>query len=185
MKKLPANSSVIYSQAGFTLLEVVVATTITVIMMIAATGLFLSTIRSNSKGTQVSEVKTEGDYALSQIEFLLRNAISVVQNPQSNTDPICENNMDSISFKEIDGGITTLGSVNSLIASKSATAATASYLTTPATVLSNLKFDCSQAGTNYGTYVTASFSLSKDDTAANTPTTLTQDFKTGVAIRSY
>ncbi len=185
MKTPTANYSDLEAQAGFTLLEVVVATSITVIMMLAATSLFLATLRSNTKDTQVTSIKQEGDYALSQMEFLLRNAISVVQDPQFPLSPVCQSNMDSISFKLLDGGITTLSASNGLIASKSATAANPVYLTSPATVLTNLKFDCSQAGTNYGTYVTASFSLAKDENNANTPNTITQDFRTSVSVRSY
>ncbi len=173
------------AQAGFTLLEVVVATAITVIMMIAATGLFLATLRTNTKDNQVTSVKTDGDYAISQIEFLLRNAVSIVPNPATPTAPSCTSGMQSITFKLIDGGITTLGSSNGLIASKSAAVASTAYLTSPATTLSDLTFDCSQAGTNYGTYVTVSFSLSKDETNSNLPNTLTQDFKTSVNVRSY
>lgn len=172
-------------QAGFTLLEVTIATSITVIMMIAASGLFLATIRTNSKSAQVTSIQTDGDYALGQMEFLLRNAISLVQNPQNSSAPICAANMSNISFKMIDGGITTLMASNNLIASKSATAATPAYLTTPATTLSNLVFNCSQAGTNYGTYVTVSFTLSKDETNSNQPNTQTQNFQTSAAIRSF
>jgi len=172
-------------QAGFTLLEVLVATSITVVMMIAATGLFLATLRTSTKNSQVSAIKTDGDYALSQIEFLLRNAVTIVPDPQAPLGAVCSAGMSSISFKLRDGGTTTLTSANSLIASKSATAANPSYLTSPSTTLSNLLFDCSQAGTNYGTYVTASFTLSKDETNSNTPNTITQDFRTSVSVRSY
>ncbi len=173
------------NQEGFTLLEVVVATAITVIMMIAASGLFLATVRTNTKDSQLSSVKTDGDYALSQMEFLLRNAIAVVPNPLTPVAPSCTLAMPSISFKLLDGGITTLQTTNSLIASKSSTAALPVYLSTPATTLTNLNFDCSQAGTNYGTYVTVSFTLSKNEANSNLPNTITQSFQTGVSIRSY
>lgn len=172
-------------QAGFTLLEIVVATTITVIMMIAATGLFLTTIRTNNKGAQISSIKSEGDYALSQIEFLLRNATAIVVNPAATAAPACASGMTNISLKLVDGGTTTLSNLNGLIASKSATAATAKYLTSPAATLSNLTFDCTQAGKNYGTYVTVSFTLAKDEANSNQPNTQTQDFKTSVNVRSY
>ncbi|CAN5311412.1 hypothetical protein BH10PAT2_BH10PAT2_2170 [soil metagenome] len=190
MKKQPASAqthdlSGYKLQAGFTLLEVVVATAITVIMMIAASGLFLATLRTNTKDSQVTAIKTDGDYAISQIEFLLRNAVSVIPDPLSPTSPSCVNGMSSITFKEVDGGITTLSSSNGLIASRSAVQASPAYLTTPSTTLSGLQFDCSQAGTNYGTYVTVSFSLDKDEANSNQPNTLTQQFQTSVNVRSY
>lgn len=180
-----AHKSLPVDQAGFTLLEVVVATAITIIMMVAATGLFMATIRSSAKDAQVSSVKTEGDYALSQMEFLLRNAISVIPNPATPSAPACASGMNSITFKLVDGGTTTLYTNNDLIASKSAIAANPVYLTTPSTTLSGLNFDCSQAGSNYGTYVNVSFSLSKDDEGANTPNILTQEFETSVTVRSF
>jgi len=173
------------SQAGFTLLEIIVATSITVIMMIAASNLFLATLRSNGKDTQVTTIKADGDYALGQMEFLLRNALLLVPNPITPAAPICANNMSNITLKSLDGGVTTLGTTNNLVSSKSATAALPEYLTTTGTTLSNLHFDCSQAGNNYGTYVTISFTLTKNEANANQLNPISQNFQTSVVIRSY
>jgi prepilin-type N-terminal cleavage/methylation domain-containing protein len=188
MPKLSAHnphSSGRQSQHGFTLIEILVVVSLSVIITLGAAGLFFTTLISNSKKNVLTTVKDEGDYALSQIEFLLRNAVSLQANPNSPTDPICDTGMSSITLKSIDNGITTLSIQNNKIASQSASTGTPVYLTSTATQLSNLSFNCEQASQNYGTYVTISFTLSKTSPDFNQPTPVQDTFTTSVNIRSF
>jgi prepilin-type N-terminal cleavage/methylation domain-containing protein len=165
------------SQSGFTLIEILVVVSLSVIITLAAAGLFFTTLISNSKKNVLTTIRDEGDYALSQMEFLLRNAVSLTANPTSPTDPVCATGMSTISLKSADNGITTLSVQNSKIASQSAAVGTPVYLTSTATQLSNLSFNCEQATQNYGTYVTISFTLQKTSPDFNQPAPVRDTFK--------
>jgi prepilin-type N-terminal cleavage/methylation domain-containing protein len=169
-------------QLGFTLLEMLVVITLTVILSVSAASLFFTTLVGNTKKESLSTVKQEGDYTISQLEFLLRNAVSLVPPVAAS----CTNNMSSITFKLNDGGITTLSKINGKIASQSASSATPVYLTSDSVVLaSGPRFDCTQASVNKGTYIKISFTLSKLSPDFNTPTDVTETFTTSVNVRSF
>jgi prepilin-type N-terminal cleavage/methylation domain-containing protein len=174
-----------HHQSGFTLIEILVVVSLSVIITLAAAGLFFTTLISNSKKNVLTTIKDEGDYSLSQMEFLLRNAIALVPNPSSPASPTCTTGMSSITLKSYDGGTTTLSTQNNKIASQSAAAATPVYLTSTNTTLSGLSFNCEQASQNYGTYVTISFTLQKTSPDFNSPTPTQDTFTTSVNIRSY
>jgi prepilin-type N-terminal cleavage/methylation domain-containing protein len=182
MPKKPAHFS-----DGFTLIEVIVVVALSVMITLAATSLFMTTLRASNKKVMISRVKDEGDYALSQMEFLLRNAVKLVADPSNPAAPVCSSGSTSISFKSADGGTTTLYATNgtgSVIASKSATLANPVYLTSDAVTLTNLAFTCQQSVGSTGTYVKVSFTLQKDSTEFNEPQPTTQDFATSVSIRN-
>lgn len=177
------------SQRGFTLIELLVVISVSVILGIAAAGLFFTTLIGNTKKEVITRVKDEGDYALTQMEFLLRNAIALVPDPEFPASPICQQAMQRISFRSIDEGITTLytyedGDIKK-IASKSAKAVTPVFLSSESVKLSGLTFHCEQATANYGSYVTITFTMEKESPDANRPTPVQEDFTTSVNIRSY
>lgn len=169
---------------GFTLVELLVAIGLSVMLITAAAGLFFSTLRSDSKKNFVSELKDNGDYALSQMEFLLRNALSLeVQNPG---DAPCTTGMNQILLRSVDNNVTRLYLSNGQIASESVQTGTVRYLTGGPTTASNLSFNCQQAAVNTGTYIRISFTLSyasnsgqffEDSGSAN--------FGTTINVRSY
>lgn len=158
-------------EKGFTIIEMLVVISLTVLLMLTATSLFLSTLVGNSKSVAGQLVKNEGDYAVGQMELLLRNAIQLV--PNSNGQ-ICETDMNSIAFKSLDGGTTEFfqeldPSDNAIkIASNAGRVAdsgsSASYLTSDAiTIISPLVFNCRQSDSQDSTYVTIQFQLQKGD----------------------
>lgn len=170
--------------AGFTLIEVLVAITLSVMLIAAASGLFFATLRSDSKKTFVSELKDNGDYALSQIEFLLRNAVSLERlNPG---DATCTSGMNQIVFRSIDNGVTRLYLSNNAIASESVQTGITRYLTGGPTTASNLSFNCQQSAPNIGTYISINFTLTYATTSGQFfENTGFENFTTTVNIRSF
>lgn len=176
-------------QYGFTLIEILVAVTLSVILLAAASGLFFATLRSDSKKNYVTDLKDTGDYAMSQIEFLLRNAVALERlNP---TSPYCTAGMNEIMLRSIDNGVTTLYVEDDRIASDSVdladgTTIATRYLTGDQLAVSNLSFDCQQSSPNTGTYIKIGFTL----TYASTSSQFFGDggsehFSTTINIRSY
>jgi prepilin-type N-terminal cleavage/methylation domain-containing protein len=176
-------------QHGFTLVEILVAVTLSVILLAAASGLFFATLRSDSKKNYVSDLKDTGDYAMSQIEFLLRNAVALER--LEPTAPYCAPGMNQILFRSIDNGVTILFEEEGRIASESvnlgvAGAVDTKYLTGDQLTVSNLSFDCKQSSPNIGTYIKIGFTL----TYASTSSMFfgdggSENFSTTINVRSY
>jgi prepilin-type N-terminal cleavage/methylation domain-containing protein len=145
------------NQLGFTLIEVLIAITLSVILVAAASGLFFTTLRSDSKKNYLTGLKDNGDYALSQMEFLLRNAVALERIDTG--DALCTTGMTQIVFRSIDDGVTRLYLSNGAIASESVQTGTTRYLTGGATTVSNLSFNCQQPSPNAGTYIRIGFNL--------------------------
>jgi prepilin-type N-terminal cleavage/methylation domain-containing protein len=177
------------NQLGFTLIEILMSVSLVGLIGVAAAGLFYTTLIGNSKKEVLTTVKQEGDYAIGQMEFLLRNAVALAPDPNvANSVATCAVGMTKISIRSKDNGITTFSIQNGKIASQSGTA-TPVYLTSDAVTIadspSDLVFNCSQASTNRGTYINVGFTLTKTSPDYNEPSTVTQAFSTGVGIRSY
>lgn len=172
------------AQQGFTLIELLVAIGLSVMLIAAASGLFFTTLRSDSKKNYLTELKDNGDYALSQMEFLLRNGVSL--EPLSDGDINCGTGMNQIVVRSIDNGITRLYLSNGQIASESVQTGDTRYLTGGPTTASNLLFNCQQAAINSGTYIQIGFTLSYATASGQFfNETGSSNFATTVNIRSY
>lgn len=175
-------------QPGFTIVESLVVISLTVLLMLTATSLFMAMLIGNTKSTVTQKVKGEGEYAISQIEFLLRNAVSLEPNLAGET---CAQGtvMESISFKSLDNGITTLQKeVDSSDGKAKIASNSGVYLTSGNTTLLNpgLTFVCRQSPDGTKTYVTASFTLQKGTPGVDRPRDIVeQTFTTGVSLRTY
>lgn len=64
-------------QKGFTLIELMVVVVILAIVAILVVNLFFSTLKGATKTTVLNEVKQNGDYAISTMERLVRNAQTI------------------------------------------------------------------------------------------------------------
>lgn len=170
-------------KTGFTLIELVVAVGISVIIMLSAASLFMIMLVSNTKTSTNQSVRNEGEYALQQMEFLLRNAIDIQPNQFLET---CQTDMSEIKFLSLDGGVTTLSQVlddNDVprIASNSS-----NFLTSESVELtSGPTFNCYQSSDLSNTYINFSFTLKKNALSFNQNENATEEtFMTGVGIRS-
>lgn len=169
-------------RSGFTLIELMVVAALSIIIVLGASSLFFSSIITNTRKEILTTIKQEGDYALGQMEFLLRNAVNLEPNASGQT---CTTGMSSIAFRSRDDGVTTLKVVGNQIASSSATKTV--YLTSPTAVTLNTAtpiFNCQQTG-GVGGYVTIRFSLSTQNTDYSTPNTAAETFTTSVNLRSF
>ena len=187
--------------AGFTLIELLVVAALSVIIIVGASSLFYTALISNSTKDTLTAVKQEGDFALGQMEFLLRNAVSLESKTPGSALPICDKNMSSITFRERDERITTLGFVEdsdhiTRIASSSASVSgdpKISYLTSSAVQLidpinhgnATTLFDC-ELTSSAGAYISIHFTLNKANTGFGADTSNeTQSFNTSVNLRSF
>ncbi|NCN03643.1 MAG: type II secretion system protein [Candidatus Pacebacteria bacterium] len=173
------------NQAGFTLVELLVIVSLSVMLMLASSALFLTFLLGSTKVNRTQLIKNEGEYAMSQIEFLLRNAVQILNN---GTGQICETGMEAITIQSLDSGVTTLTkevdpSDNiDKIASNSGI-----YLTSgDVTIVNGPFFDCSQSDDKLTQYITIRFTLRKGTPSLDEAKDIVeQEFISGVGIRSF
>lgn len=167
------------------MIEMLVVISLVVMLMLAASSVFLTTLIENTKTTITQDLKTEGEYTISQIEFLLRNAVKIEENSQGQT---CTANMDEISFRSIDNGVTSIFLEEDTqdnhfkIASNSGV-----YLTSGnVNIISGPTFNCTQTGDFNRTHVSVSFTMRKGDPGVDDARNVIQEtFSTGVNLRSF
>lgn len=155
-------------QAGFTLVELVVAAGLVGLLSIGLVNMFTSTIRGSQRARLQAEVKAQGDYALVKMERQLRNAIKL---------PTLDDSGLSFSVKENNQIIDYIYAFDQL--SKKLTINATDLFADPVTV-SNVTFTpVSGSGLDPGS-VKISFTL----VATSQGIQVRQDFQTTVAMRS-
>lgn len=171
-------------QTGFTFIELMVVITLMVMLMVTVASMFFTTLIGTGKTNSSFQVKEEGDFALGQMEFLLRNAIAV----DSTT---CQPGGSSITFTNYDNGITTLGTFDDQGHQKIASISASSPLN-PALLTSERvelttgpTFNCSQNPDGSGTFVEIDFTLRKGTPGLDQPRDIVEEsFGSGVVIRN-
>jgi len=166
---------------GFTLIELLVVVAIlATVGMVTATA-FFQALKGASKAELTKQVKQEGDFAISVMERMIRNAKSVD----------CTGSFgDSLRITNQDGNQTTFHccSVSSLIASESGTLTCGeARLTSSKVVVSsycNQFIRCTQTG-SAPPVVEIRFSLSQLGSSARPEERASMDFQTTVSLRTY
>lgn len=200
--------------SGFTLIEVMVVITLSVILMLGASAMFFMTILGNSKAVVTQKLKGDGEFTLGQMEFLIRNSLEIVPN---SLDQTCEMGMSELSIKSLDGNITTLTKVADeydadkiKIASVSSVYSLVGYdivnlqgaevevprydtvdkkiflMSETADLVSGPTFDCVQDDSGVSPSVTINFSLRRGTPGIDQARDIIEeDFQTTVTLRSY
>ncbi|MEO8581866.1 MAG: prepilin-type N-terminal cleavage/methylation domain-containing protein [Patescibacteria group bacterium] len=184
MPNLRQDQSLLHSQSGFSLVEMLIVVTLTVMIIVTASSVLLTTLLSGGQVNTTKTIKQNGDYAMGQMTTLLRNAVKLLPNDVGQT---CVNGMTQLRFRSLDEGITTfertiVSPTDARIASNSAI-----YLTSDAVYVTNgLQFDCQQTADGVVTNVTISFTLSKGNQSSSRVTDVgTQDFTSTVIVRGF
>jgi prepilin-type N-terminal cleavage/methylation domain-containing protein len=171
-------------QSGFTLIELLVVVTLSIMLMLAASSLFFMFLISSTKAGAVQRVKNEGEHALDQMAFLLRNALELETNSLGQK---CQEDMSEITFTSLDGGITTLSSETDSDGFDKIASNSGQYLTSGGVeLLSGPEFDCVESSDGASQYVTITFILRKGTPGIDEPRDIVQEtFSTGVNVRSF
>jgi prepilin-type N-terminal cleavage/methylation domain-containing protein len=175
-----------HTHAGFTLIELLVVVSLSVMLMLTASTLFMSVLLSNNKATSSQQVKAEGEYALSQISFLIRNAIQL-ENYYADQAK-CQEDMTAIVLKSLDGGQTILFPETDPSDNKVKIASNSGiYLTSGAvTLTAGPVFNCYEGTDELSSYVQVEFSLRKGTPGQDDPKEISEEtFRTSVNVRSY
>lgn len=154
---------------GFTLIEMLVAVAILGTVGLISTQIFFTTLRGASKSDIIREVKQNGDYALTGMERMIRNAVSVTSCFAS-----------SLTIKNPDNNTTTFSLTSGQIASNGASLTN----NLKVTVTSSSLFTCTLIA-GKPDVVNISFTVAQKDAAAGAEETSTMNFQTTVSLRTY
>lgn len=161
---------------GFTLIELLVVVAILATVGVVATNMFFQILKGASKAEIEKMVKQEGEYAISVMERMIRNAKSVKSDCDASFHHV-------ILMKNQDEGITAFECItgDAYVASNSA------RLTSDKVAISsdcNQFVRCTQTGSS-PPVVEIDFDLSQRDSSPRPEEQATVKFQTTVSLRSY
>lgn len=163
-------------QAGFTLVELLVVTTLGVLLFTTASALFMTFLQGSVKTNKSLKVKAEGNYAMEQMKFLLRNTTNITT---------CTAGMGSITLNQADGNTVTLQKLTDDGIDKIASSSAAqNYFLTSSEIYAEPIFDC-YSGPNNAYYVGINFTLRDGPDTRETKDTTFQSFSSGVTLRNF
>lgn len=177
-----------FSNQGFSLIELITVVSITAVVSLVSVSVLINSQLRSTKATTIGRIRQEGDFATTEIGYLLRNARYLLPNQFGQT---CGDSMSSIRLGMGDGNIIELYTDStSRIASNSGTVITvppAAYLTSSAVELKNaLQFTCQQQPYQGGALIDFSFTLATgDEELLSDESYYEQVFSSRVYIRSY
>lgn len=176
-------------QAGFTFIELLVVIGLTVVIMLSVTTLFMIFLVSSGKTSTAQIIKTEGNSAIQQMTFLLRNAVRLIPN---GVGEICDGSMDRIAFQSLDGNPTVLfietdsSDNHAKIASNSGKYLTSSNVDLVPNADSQPLFACQSSPDGRRKYVTVTFTLRKGTPGVDEARDIVeQRFQSGVLLRNF
>ena len=162
---------------GFTLIEMLVSVAILGTVGLISTQIFFTTLRGAGKADIIREVKQNGDYALTVIERMIRNASGVTS--------VCDGTTaNSLTIKNLDGNETSFQLSGGQIASVSATLTGNGTLTGNKVAVNNLAFICLRTP-GKPDVVNISFSVSQAGAGAGPEEISAMNFQTTVSLRTY
>jgi prepilin-type N-terminal cleavage/methylation domain-containing protein len=165
---------------GYTLIELMVVVSVMVILVVVAVNLFLTTLVGGGKTNALAEVKQNGDFAITQMEKIVRNGRKLTTNNESQ---VCETGMTSLGVENNDGGVTIFAAESDRLASSSGQFLTSSTVKVKS---DTLVFDCFRSGSGVPDSIKISFTLTKGEAGVDRPEEIVEaGFQTSVTLRNY
>ena len=159
--------------AGHTLIELVIVAAILAIIGVVSVGLFLTSLSGGGKSASINEVRANGDYAITQMERMIRGAVRL--------EGTCDVNVPTITILNPDGGTTIFATTAEL-----AIASNSGLLTSPEVeVVGVVDFDCQSSNSGSPGSVAIHFILQKANTTSDRPEFSQAEFATQVQLRTY
>lgn len=172
--------------SGFSLIELITVVAITAIVSLVSVNVLVTSQLRSTRANIISQVRREGDFAMQELTFLLRNAKYLVANQ---FQQVCQEGMNAISVIDQNGGRVEVYLDDLRIASNSGTVITddpASYLTSPSIQVESLIFNCQKEPSEQGAFIEIEFKVqSGDPESLSQESYYAQDYVGNVYVRSY
>lgn len=157
------------NQKGFTVVEIIIVSGLSIMLMLTMSSLFMTFMIGNATTNMRKTVYSDGNYAINQMSFLIRNAISIT----------CTGS--KVTLTSIDMLETIFEKNGDRIASASAVHPGGSLnLTSEEVEVTSFSFTCPAPGD--AKYIGIDFQLRHKGSSG--ASTVTEDFKTQVLVRN-
>lgn len=158
---------------GFSLIELIVVIGLLSLLMLAISSTMLMSIVSSNRIRTTSKIKQAGNFAMGEIQGMLRSAKSITS---------CNSTTSTITFVNPDGGTTTINTAlvdtTTSIASNSGV-----YLTPPTANVTSFTIGCEPSDSE-PTLVNLSFDLKDSLTTRKTIENPLLHFETSISLRN-
>ncbi len=175
MKKIFNASRLHWNTKGFTIIEVLVTMSVIVVIGTIIGGILVTTLRGSTKATVVSNVKQNGDNAITEMSREIRSAAAINLMPCGNPSPVVQ----KITVTQIDNTQTTFDCSGNTIKANGT-----SLLDTSTTQLTSCSIICSQKSSADVPIVQIQFNLQQSNSGAAEEQTATVPFQTSVVLRN-
>jgi prepilin-type N-terminal cleavage/methylation domain-containing protein len=169
--------------AGFTILELVIALTIIGVLLPATFAIFMANLRAQTKVLVLQDVKKNGDAALDIMESLIK--VYGRELEQSDGTPVCSTSSSSYSgdiyFVDQTGARFMFHEDTGRIASESATTA---YLTSDSVIVSDFNLSCSRESLFTSPLVSVSFTIDQARLTTRAEESASLDYQTKIRLRN-
>ncbi len=169
---------------GYTFVELLVVTSVFLVIMGTVGGLFFSSLRGTTKVTLTNEAKQNGDFAINILERNVKDARSIV-----NAETVCDNSNTKVATMDV---IASDGSAASLncpaLGTNGSISLNSEVLTSTKVSVSDCYFICSRATPNSPPLVKIHFTigqaLSNPSVTLRPDQKVSIDYETSVQIRN-
>lgn len=176
---------------GFTLVEMVVVIGVISLALPALFSIIFTMLQQQTKIYRLSQVKREGDFALSSIENVIRNYGIGIYNSSALTTEQCSTKGSSYAnsnfyIKDKNGAWLLYSVSNNQLSSSSAVLAQLVNLTTSKLIVSNLTFSCYRGEDYPSPIVFLSFDIAYNSGTSTRPEDLaSMHYQTKLKLREY
>ena len=189
----------ISNTSGFSFSELMVAMGVLALLVPVLFSLFFVSLQSQAKTRILAEVKRNGDFTLSTLEYNIKNNIKAIYSDQEKTAEVCTVNTsvntpvsfeptlpDTIYFDDQNGNLFYYALSGTQIASYSATInPNPVYLTSSKVEATNFIISCLRGSTFSPPIVAVSFTVSNLPSANRHEEKATLNYQTKIKLRSY
>lgn len=182
------------SRKGFTLLELLVAIGVVTLLMPVLFSIFFATLQSQTAVAILSQVKRDGDGALSTLEYLIKNRAFAIYSDAGGTTEVCSTvsgfstptSSATVYFADSAGTLFSFALDGNRIASYSASISpNPAYLTSTKVVASNFSISCNRTSSFSPPIVSVSFTVANPASATRHEEKATLNYQTKIKLRSY
>lgn len=179
---------------GFTLIELMVAIGVTTLLLPILFSLFFITIQSQAKVLILQEVKRNGDFALNNFEYLVKNRAVTIYADEAKTTEVCTtvsglttpSSSNTVYFADSNGDLFYFAINGEKIASYSAVISpNPANLTNSKVVVSGFTISCKRNSTFTPPVVSISFSITNPAAATRHEEKALLNYQTKIKLRSY
>ena len=175
-------------KTGFTLIEVIVVIAVIGMVIPAIFSIIFAILQQEAKIYQLSEVKRQGDYALSIMESTIKGYATSIYDSPTGGNAVCYNSGDSGTasyFRDVEDNWFRFYISNDKIVSNSAIVNATADITKDTVTITNLVLTCTRPNASAPPLITIQFTVSANASSTRQEDRATLNYQTKIKLRNY